>query len=108
MYGTNERLIKICRSNSNYLVSYEGVVHYIEMQQDDDASASAQKWADQFTTTSLCPECNGQRLNKEALHFLINGKNIAELANMDIFSLREWIVQSESVITKRQDYWRGD
>ncbi len=77
MYGTAERL-KIKTNlwgNSNYMVSYEGgVVKYIEMQQDEDASATAQKWAGQFITTSVCPECNGQRLNREALHFMINGK----------------------------------
>ncbi|MBK5194990.1 MAG: excinuclease ABC subunit UvrA [Proteiniphilum sp.] len=104
MQGTNERL-KIKNEslgNSNYMVSYEGVAKYIEMQQDDDASATAQKWAGQFITTSLCPECNGQRLNREALHFRINGKNIAELAQMDISELYDWFVQSESAVTEKQ------
>lgn len=104
MYGTDERL-KIKNEslgNSNYMVSYEGVARYIEMQQEEDASATAQKWAGQFITTSACPECNGQRLNKEALHFRINGKNIAELAAMDIRALHEWIVQSDSAVTEKQ------
>lgn len=102
MYGTNERL-KIKNEslgNSNYMVSYEGVAKYIEMQQDDEASATAQKWAGQFISTSVCPECNGQRLNKEALHFRINGKNISELAEMDIEELYQWFVQSESAVTE--------
>ncbi len=93
MYGTNERL-KIkneALGYSNYLVTYEGVAKYIEMQQDDDASATAQKWAGQFITTTVCPECHGQRLNKEALHYRINGKNIAELAEMDIRRLYDWM-----------------
>ena len=104
MYGTDERL-KIKNAslgNSNYMVSYEGVARYIEMQQEEDASATAQKWAGQFITTSVCPECNGQRLNKEALHFRFNGKNIAELAWMDIRELHEWIIQSESAVTEKQ------
>jgi excinuclease ABC subunit A len=104
MYGTDERL-KIKNEslgNSNYMVTYEGVARYIEMQQEEDASATAQKWAGQFITTSACPECNGQRLNKEALHFRINGKNIAELAGMDIRALHEWIVQSDSAVTEKQ------
>lgn len=104
MYGTDERL-KIKNAslgNSNYMVSYEGVARYIEMQQEEDASATAQKWAGQFITTSVCPECNGQRLNKEALHFRFNGKNIAELAGMDIRELHEWIIQSESAVTEKQ------
>src|SRR5690554_5733082 len=104
LYGTNERL-KIKNEslgNSNYMVSYEGVARYIEMQQEEDASATAQKWAGQFITSSVCPECHGQRLNREALHFRINGQNIAELAEMDIRQLYEWIVQTESAVTEKQ------
>lgn len=104
MYGSNERL-KIRNEslgNSNYMVSYEGVAKYIEMQQDDEASATAQKWADQFITTSVCPECHGQRLNKEALHFKINEKNIAELCEMDIRGLYEWMNDLDNHISEKQ------
>ena len=104
MQGTNERL-KIRNEslgNSNYMVPYEGIARYIEMQQEEDASATAQKWAGQFITTTVCPECHGQRLNREALHYRINGKNIAELAEMDIRTLYDWFIASESAITKRQ------
>ncbi|MDR2816830.1 MAG: excinuclease ABC subunit UvrA [Proteiniphilum sp.] len=104
MYGSNERL-KIKNEslgNSNYMVSYEGIAKYIEMQQDDETSSTAQKWAGQFITTSVCPECHGQRLNREALHFRINGKNIAELAEMDIQSLHNWIISSEAAVTEKQ------
>jgi excinuclease ABC subunit A len=104
MYGTNERL-KIKNEslgNSNYMVSYEGVAKYIEMQQEEEASATAQKWAGRFITTSVCPECNGQRLNREALHFRINGKNIAELTDMDIEELYRWFLRLESELTEKQ------
>jgi excinuclease ABC subunit A len=84
------------------MVSYEGIAKYIDMQQDDDASASAQKWAGQFISTSVCPECNGQRLNKEALHFKINGKNIAELSQMDIQQLYDWILSVGDHISEKQ------
>lgn len=110
MYGTDERL-KIKNEslgNSNYMVSYEGVTKYIEMQQDDEASATAQKWAGQFITTSVCPECHGQRLNKEALHFRINRKNIAELAGMDIRALYDWFIVSESEVTEKQRLIAGE
>ena len=110
MYGTDERL-KIKNEslgNSNYMVSYEGVTKYIEMQQEDEASATAQKWAGQFITTSVCPECHGQRLNQEALHFRINGKNIAELAEMDIHSLYQWIISSETAVTEKQRLIAGE
>ena len=80
MNGTDERLqIKNdSLGTSNYFLSYEGVAKYILMQQESEASASAQKWAGQFIRMATCPECNGQRLNKEALHYKIAGKNIAE------------------------------
>jgi len=110
MYGTDERL-KIKNEslgNSNYMVSYEGVTKYIEMQQEDEASATAQKWAGQFITTSVCPECQGKRLNKEALHFRINGKNIAELAEMDIRELYDWFIVSESYVTDKQRLIAGE
>lgn len=93
MNGTDERLQIKNESlgSSNYFLSYEGVAKYISMQQDTEASASAQKWAGQFIKQVACPECNGQRLNKEALHYRLAGKNIAELADMDISELYEWI-----------------
>ena len=104
MFGTNERL-KIKNEslgNSNYMVSYEGVAKYIEMQQEEEASATAQKWAGQFITTTVCPECKGQRLNKEALHFKINEKNIAELAAMDIEELYAWFNSSGTEVSEKQ------
>ena len=90
--GTEERLnLKNSTfSYDTYAGSYDGLVKYIELQQTEDASAKAQKWAGQFFSTVTCPECGGQRLNKEALHFRIDGKNIADLARMDIQELYEW------------------
>lgn len=104
MNGTDERLQIKNESlgTSNYFLSYEGVAKYISMQQESEASASAQKWAGQFIKTSVCPECNGQRLNKEALHYRIGGKNIAELSEMDISELSEWLGNLELDTTRRQ------
>ncbi|GAB6009265.1 excinuclease ABC subunit UvrA [Dysgonomonas reticulitermitis] len=104
MFGTEERL-QIKNESlgaSNYVVAFEGVTKYIEMQQDSESSASAQKWAEQFIKTDVCPDCNGQRLNKEALHYKINGKNIAELAEMDIQRLHNWIQDMDDHISDRQ------
>jgi len=110
MYGTNERLqIKNkALGYSNYPVTYEGVAKYLEMQQDDDASATARKWAGQFITTTVCPECNGQRLNKEALHYRINGKNIAELAEMDIRRLYDWMDDLDHHLSEKQRIIAGE
>ena len=70
--------------------SYEGLVKYIEMQQDDDAGATAQKWSGQFYTRTECPECHGDRLCRESLHFFVDGKNIAQLCRLDIDALLAW------------------
>lgn len=72
------------------------------MQQESEASASAQKWAGQFIRMATCPECNGQRLNKEALHYKIAGKNIAELSAMDISELYEWLEGVEEQLNPKQ------
>ncbi len=77
-------------STSHYSGSYDGLVKYIEMQQDEDAGADANKWSDKFFSRAVCPECGGNRLNKTSLHFFIDGKNIADVANMDIADLYEW------------------
>ena len=93
MNGTDERLnIKTeTLSTNNYFLTYDGLVKYIELQQDESAGSKAQKWAGQFYSRCVCPECGGARLNKEALHFFINGKNIAQLASMGISELRDWL-----------------
>ena len=104
MNGTDERLQIKNESlgNSNYFLSFEGVNKYIALQQEQDASATAQKWADQFIRTVTCPECNGQRLNKEALHYYIDGKNIADLAEMDISELNVWLNNLEDRLSDKQ------
>ena len=102
--GTDDRLnIKNqALGNSNYFMSYEGVVKYIQLQNENESSATEQKWAGQFIKTDTCPECNGQRLNKEALHYRVDGKNIAEVAIMDITDLRKWIEKLEERMPTRQ------
>jgi excinuclease ABC subunit A len=102
--GTDEKMLMKngALGASNLILSFEGVLHYIEMQQDSEASATAQKWANQFSKVATCPECNGQRLKKEALHFRIDGKNIAELSNMDLSELKEWVDTVEQKMSKKQ------
>ena len=102
--GTDERLQIKNESlgTSNYFLSYEGVAKYILMQQDSDASASAQKWAEQFIRMAVCPECNGKRLNREALSYRIDGKNIAELSQMDIDELFHWMDGLEGRLNDKQ------
>ncbi len=104
MNGTDERVPVKHESlgTSNYFMSYEGVAKYILMQQEMDASATAQKWAGQFIKTATCPECNGQRLNREALSYRLDGKNIAELSAMDITELNSWLANLEDRLDPKQ------
>ena len=94
IYGTSDKLF--IKSET------AGIVHYVTMQQDSDASATAQKWAEQFSETVVCPECNGTRLKKEALFFKILDKNIAELSAMDIEQLHSWIQLNTQHFDERQ------
>lgn len=102
--GTPERLVvkNDTLSTYNYFQTYEGLLKYIEMQQSDDASAAAQKWSAGFFSRAVCPECNGDRLNKEALHFFIDGKNIADLCRLDISDLYEWSTTIEDRLSPTQ------
>ncbi len=104
LYGAEERLNvrNDAVGTSSYFLSFDGVIRYMEMQQDEEASATAQKWASQFSRTCVCPECNGQRLNKEALHFFIDGKNIADLSSMDLAELYAWLDGVEKRMDKNQ------
>ena len=99
--GTDERLQIKNESlgTSNYFLSFDGLIKYIEIQQQSDASSQAQKWAGQFVTTATCPLCEGHRLNKEALHYRIAGKNIAD---MDISELYEWVNHVEEYLSPQQ------
>jgi len=88
--------------SSNYSLSFDGVISYIHNQQSNETSQKARKWANQFIQKTVCSACNGQRLNKEALHFLIDGKNIAEISKMDLNELYQWTQGVEKRLSKKQ------
>lgn len=105
LHGTSEPLTlknTPLGSNSNYFLSFGGVIKYILDQQQNDTGAKAKRWAGQYITGKTCPDCQGQRLNKEALHFKIAGKNIAELSAMDLSELRQWFKGLEERLSERQ------
>lgn len=105
MNGTTEKLrIKneALGTSSNYFASYDGIIKYIQIQQDSSASATEQKWAAQFVKETTCPICHGGRLSTESLHYRIAGRNIAELANMDIADLKNWVDHVEEKLTAKQ------
>lgn len=84
------------------IATYDGLVKYIQLQKDTGVSAKELRWAEQFSVMQACPECGGARLNREALHYRINGKNIHELASMDISLLYEWFMNLESYLNEKQ------
>ena len=103
--GSSERLrisADTAKTTSDYFASYDGLGKYLSQMQDADMSANAQKWAEQFSCTAECPECHGQRLNKESLHFRIAGKNIAELCRMDLRELYDWLSNVDDKLTSHQ------
>ena len=105
--GSDDRIkVQITGINSEadaVFMEYEGIFKYVRsLQQQTDLTAAEQKWADQFAVTRVCPECGGARLNKEALNFRIDGKNIYELASMDIQDLYEWCCNVEPRLSDRQ------
>ena len=106
LYGSLEdvRIDKeLVHTSSDYFVAFDGVIKYLRQVMESDDSASGQKWADQFLAEAKCPECKGQRLNREALSYKIWDKNIAELASMDISELREWLDHVEEHLDSQQN-----
>lgn len=100
--GTDARLDIKNDTGLGRAPSYEGLVKYIEMQQDEEAGYEANKWSGQFYSRSTCPECHGDRLNKTFLHFFIDGKNIADVSRMDIRELYEWTQGLEDRLDQRK------
>ena len=84
-------------------LSYDGLGAYLMSSQDqEEDSEQSQRWLLQFTKPQVCPECSGWRLNKEALHYLIAGKNIGEVASMELTQLMQWVEQVEHELSPQQ------
>ena len=105
LYGSleNVRIEKeVVHTSSDYFVAFDGIIKYLRDVMESDESSAGQKWADQFLEDCECPECHGQRLNREALSYKIWDKNIAKLAAMDISELREWLNEVEDHLDTQQ------
>ena len=106
LYGTNETF-EVKRETlgitSTYKINFEGIINFIESQNNEEASAAIARWAGSFMNHVTCPVCGGSRLKKESQWFRIDEKNIAEVANMDILSLGKWIDELPGKLTERQN-----
>ncbi len=105
LYGTNET-VEIKKEylgiTSTYRLQFEGIINYITHFDSGNASKTSRKWAASFMNQKKCPQCGGKRLKKEALYFKIDGKNIAELAEMDLRELKEWLTGLEDRMSEKQ------
>ena len=105
LYGSlgNIKISKeLVHTTSDYFTTFDGIVKYLTNVMENDDSAAGKKWADQFTGETICPECNGTRLNREALAYRIWKKNIAQLAELDINELKEWVDELDKHIDEKQ------
>lgn len=110
LYGSPAPLRLSSSSEMFYdsIATYDGIVKYIQLQKDTGVSAKELRWAEQFSVMQECPECGGSRLNKEALHYRLNGKNIFELASMDLVQLHAWLSDLESHLSEKQRVIAGE
>lgn len=105
LYGSLEKLKiakELVHTTSDYFVSFDGIIKYLRTVMENDDSSAGKKWADQFIAEAQCPECHGHRLNREALSYKIWDKNIADLAEMDITELKDWVDHIEEHMSEKQ------
>lgn len=105
LYGSNETFIvkkEFAGVTSSYTLNFEGIINFITNQFAESNSRSIQKWAGSFMNRIPCPECNGDRLKKESLHFRIGNKNISELARMDLVMFSGWMKKAEEQMDEKR------
>jgi len=104
LYGSDSPLPVPSKKNpgTDWMTSFEGVITFLKRQQDSD-NEKVQDWVKDFMIIKTCPDCQGARLKKDSLHFLIDNHNIAQLAEMDIRELAEWFLDLESRMSERQN-----
>ncbi len=105
LYGGNEKFTVESKSlgvTRDYKIDFEGVANFIENQYKTAESTSLKRWAKDYMDKIDCSECHGSRLKKESLYFKVNGKNIAELANMDVVELTEWFKDLPNHLSEKQ------
>ena len=105
LYGSPEpvKLTNTPLGISSYYLSFDGVVSYLENHLDKYSGSKKKNFIEEFFIKKTCPVCNGQRLKKESLHFKINGKSIAEIAELDLEKLYKWVNDLPSHLTEKEN-----
>ncbi|MEM7105064.1 MAG: excinuclease ABC subunit UvrA [Bacteroidota bacterium] len=105
LYGGNDSLdvsMNFGKGDYSYNLAYEGLVNMLKRWYNDSTSDKIRRWAESFMSIVTCPECDGYRLKKESLHFKVGERNIAEIAEMDIGVLANWVAEVEPKLNSRQ------
>jgi len=103
LYGDDEpvAVASVKYPGTEWNTKFEGIINFLQKQKDE-GTENMRKWVDDFTVTKICPECNGARLKKESLHFKIDNKNIAQLAELNINALQKWFEGLENRLNEKQ------
>ena len=105
LYGSEEQFTLKHQSlgvKSNYFLSFEGIISYIQNIHNEDLNGHGPKWAQQFIQYAVCPVCHGTRLKDEVKWFRVDGKDITQLSRMDIETLTQWFDKLEDRLNNRQ------
>ena len=102
LYGTSDYMGINVDSESGYRGGFPGIANYISEMATDDQSAAIQKWANSFMNTVTCPHCHGYRLKEESLCFLIDGKHIGEVAEMNLTEFYQWAASLEEKLDQNR------
>ena len=107
--GTDEKLvIKSEVGLSDITTQYDGVTDYVERLLTDSVSAREKNKAKDFVTQTTCKKCGGARLKKEALHFKLGDRNIAQVSQMDLDELHTWICELPDHLSEKQQMIAGE
>lgn len=91
LYGTGDEKIKVYTPRGIYFAKYEGLVNNLERRYKETQSEYVKQEIEEYMSTFTCPDCQGKRLKKEALAVLIEGKSIADVADMTVLQAKEFL-----------------
>jgi excinuclease ABC subunit A len=104
LLGSDEMLqVETEGGSSSYQTSFEGIISFITRHKEENPSPAIRRWAQSFMNKIPCSECDGARLKKQALYFKVDGKNIADLAQLDIIQLNQWFTGVEERLNEKQN-----